>query len=153
MQDRLFQERSITPHTRSGSVGMALIAVFTVVLVLVPCFVFMLNVYISKLSGDSAREILQIASINACQGISRESLGSGMLLLDQEAAEAYFNDCVKLLVQGKPYLEIIGHPEAEFSISGNMISVTSSIRIRTALGNEAGINHIAEFMTETLQEE
>ncbi|MHB8964329.1 MAG: hypothetical protein ACYC5K_14390 [Saccharofermentanales bacterium] len=153
MQDRSSQEKYITLHTKSGSVGMALIAAFATVMVLVPSIVFMLKIYASKLSGDGAREILQIASVNACQGISREQLGKGLLFLDQEKAGQYFQECVEMLLDEKPYIEIIGHPEAEFSTCGNMISVYSSIRILTAFGNEAELDNTAEFMTETLPEE
>lgn len=148
MKDRLSQEKYITLHTRSGSVGLALIASFTSILILVPCLIFMLRVYLSKLSGESAREILQIASINACQGIDREQLGTGMLVLNKERSAEYFDECINILLSEKPYLKSIGNPDAEFTVSGNTIIVESSIRILTAFGEETTISNTAEFMTE-----
>lgn len=152
MKDRLSQEKYTILHTKRGSVGIALIASFTSILILVPCLIFMLRVYLSKLSGDSARETLQIASINACQGIDGEQLGTGILVLDKERAAEYFGECVNILLSKKTYLKSIGNPDAEFTVFGNSIIVESSIRILTAFGVETTINSTAEFMTEKLPE-
>ncbi|MHB1452488.1 MAG: hypothetical protein ACYCYM_00830 [Saccharofermentanales bacterium] len=152
MKDRLSQGKYTILHTKRGAVGLALIASFASLMILVPCLVFLLRVYFSKLAGDSAREILQIASINACQGIDSAQLGTGILVMDKDRAAQYFDESVNIQLSDKPYLQTIGDPDAAFTITGNIIIVESSIRILTAFGEEKIINNIAEFITETLPE-
>jgi hypothetical protein len=148
-----YREKFTMMHIKKGSVGTALIAVFATLLLTVPSMMFLLKAYLSGFCADSARETLQIASIDACQGIRQELLGEGVLALDIQKAKQLFLDSANAQLALKSYLITVEDPSVSITVKEDKVIVMSSLTIQTTFGDFRPITNTAEFITETIPEE
>ena len=127
MKKNLYQERSTIWQTRKGSVEILMIFFSMIVFILIPFFIFLINILFNYTMTEYAKDCLEISSINTYSMIDFDSLGEGIIEMDPDESEKYFLENFKSLTMNDKH--IADDADVSITISNANIRILSQVTV------------------------
>lgn len=160
MTEKLFHEkftiwrsnRCAFCHTKKGAIDTLLITVVLSLLLIIPTFRFLVSVFSTMHNIDKVKEVLEIASISTYTMLNQESLGTGILEIDEELADQIFHQQVDELTAEDYFLQSMLSIEISITGSDSVINIESSATIMSAFDNRILVENSLEFIIDPIME-
>lgn len=153
MAEKSFHEKYITWRTKEGAVDILLITVVISLLLIIPMFQFLVSAFYTMNSVDKTKEVLEIASISTYTKLNQESLGTGILEIDDVMAAEIFDQQIDELIADDYALHSMINAEISITGTGGEISIESSASIMSAFNKLIHVENSLEFIIDPIMEE
>jgi len=152
MTKKLFQEKSIIWRIKKGSIDILLITIIMIVLIIIPCFKFLISVFSTIKIIDETKQALEIASIATYAELSQESIGLGIVEIDEELAKEIFYLRIQELSAGKTILNSIRNPVISIYSYVGKIYIDTEIIVSSSFDQSLKVENSIEFIIDPLME-
>ena len=153
MTEESFQGKYITWRTRRGSIDVLLISAILAVLLIIPLFQFIVSTFSTLNRIDKAEEVLEIASISTYTKLNQDSLGSGILEIDETLALSIFNQQIDELITNDASLSNMSDAEILIAETDEGISIESKAVILSAFNQSIQVENSLEFIIDPIMED
>ncbi len=152
MTEKSFQGRYIIWRTKKGAIDILLITVFAAMLLIIPIFRFFIGVFFTLNTIDKAKEVLEIAMISTYTRLNQQSLGIGILNIDETSAESLFLDQITELISGDSSLNGLQYADMNIVETEQGISINSKATIFSAFHQPIKVGNTVKFVIDPIME-
>lgn len=153
MIEGLSQEKFIIWRTKKGSIDFVIIAIFIMVLLILPLFKFFVSAFSTIDMVYKTKETLEIATISTYTKINQESLGMGVIEIDESQAKAIFNQQVNELVLDNSSLRTLKDAFVSININDGKIHIVSNASIMSAFNRRIQVGNSLGFIINPIMED
>jgi hypothetical protein len=111
MKERLYHEKYIMRRSKEGSVKIVIITGGFLVVILLPLFLFFINISLTQFHFRNLKEALDISLIAVCTQVNRDRIAGGHFEMEEEKARLVFYQEFDAAIQRIATPEIITYPE------------------------------------------
>lgn len=152
MTEALSQEKSTIWRTKSGSIDVLIITVFITLLLLIPLFKIFILLCGSQCIVKNAKETLEIASLSTYTRMSRDSLGVGVIDMDEYTAEKIFFSQIDELALKNPSLQTLRNPDVTIYTNNGVIYIDSEAIVTNSFNQSVFVHASLEFILDPAME-
>ncbi|MHB1485166.1 MAG: hypothetical protein ACYCYI_10935 [Saccharofermentanales bacterium] len=147
-----FQEKSIIWHTRKGSIDIFLITVMISLLLILPVFSFFVSAFSTRYMISEAKETLEIASLATYTKLNQESLGMGIIDIDEYSAEKMFYQQIYEIISENEHQDDLADPNVSIIMEKGRIIINSEITLSSAFKQSLPVKSSLEFLIDPTME-
>lgn len=148
----MFQEKFTIWRTRKGAVDIVLITVMIFTLLILPLFIFFISAYTTQFMISEAKETLEIASLATYTKLNQDSLGMGIIDINELSAETIFYQQINLLINERSFLEDLTNPQVSIFQEEGKIIIESEVSFLSSFKQLLHVNSSLEFIIDPTME-
>lgn len=134
-------------------VELPVIFFFVAMVIVIPVFVFMINIGLAKITVDRAAEKLDISALSTFTAINSDTLGSGAMEFDKEKArEIYFLN-FENMIRNFPNSNMYSKPQLEISVNEGIVAIESHVTVTVFSGIPVTVTSSIDFVLDPATED
>lgn len=127
-----------------------IVSVAIAIMCIIPMFLFFVKIFITMQIVEETKEILNLSSTSIYSMISRDMLGRGSLLIDEETAESAFYNKLDTLLTDNHSLIVADSPNVEFSCDNRKVLIESEIKVKSGFNRQIEVGSSMEFIIDNM---